>query len=101
MEAEAMRLFRRWGIPILRREVVTGRHGQYRIDFLIAPGLVVEVDGFAYHWSPEAKARDEARRNELRLAGLFLLIYTWRDIRFDERRVAAEIASALSRKASI
>lgn len=95
LEVEAMRLFRRWGIPVLGREVSYGPHAQYRIDFLIAPGLAVEVDGFAHHWSPEAKARDEARRNQLRLNGLFILVYTWTDIRGDGRRVAAEITRAL------
>ena len=94
-----MRLFRRWAIPVLGREISYGPEGQYRIDFLIAPALVVEVDGFAHHWSPEAKGRDESRRNELRLGGLFILVYTWRDVRRDERRVAAEISRALRRRA--
>jgi very-short-patch-repair endonuclease len=58
---------------------------------------VIEVDGFAYHWSPEAKAYDEARRNRLRLGGSFLLVYSWRDICFDGRRVAQEALVALRR----
>jgi hypothetical protein len=96
LEAECMRLFKRSGIPILRREVRFGPDGQFRIDFLIAPGLAVEVDGFVHHWSPEAKAHDEARRNRLR----FLLVYTWRDIHTDGRRVAAEVARAMFRTAA-
>lgn len=97
LEAEALRLFRRFAIPVMKREVRHGEHGRYRIDFLITPGLAVEVDGYAYHWSPEAKAHDEARRNELRLGGLFILVYTWRDIRFDSARVAREVRSALAK----
>lgn len=100
LEAEAMRLFKRSGIPVLKREVRYGPDGQYRIDFVIAPGIAVEVDGFAHHWSPEAKTRDEARRNQLRLEGLFLLVYTWRDIRYDGRRVATEIVTALMKHAA-
>ena len=95
LEAETLRLFRRWNIVVLGREVHAGSDGQYRIDFTLLPPVAVEVDGFAYHWSPEAKSRDEARRNHLRLAGTFLLVYTWSDIRFEERRVGREISAAL------
>jgi hypothetical protein len=100
LEAEAMRLFRRWGIPVIGREVRAGSDGRYRIDFLIAPGLAVEVDGFAYHWSPEAKAYDDARRNRLRASGTTVLVYDWRAIHFEPRRVATEIQAALVRRAS-
>ena len=99
LEAEAMRLFRRWGIPVLGREIRSGSDGRYRIDFLIAPGLAVEVDGFAYHWSPEAKAYDDTRRNRLRASGITVLVYDWRAIRFEPRRVAAEIQTARLRHA--
>ncbi|MDE3204497.1 MAG: type IV toxin-antitoxin system AbiEi family antitoxin domain-containing protein [Acidobacteriota bacterium] len=95
LEAMAMRLFRRWGIPLLDREVKIGPDGRYRIDFLIATHLVVEVDGYAYHWSPEDKAYDDARRNRLRASGLTVLVYDWRAVRFEERRIAGEILSAL------
>lgn len=100
LEARAMRLFRRCGIPVIGREVRAGSDGRYRIDFLIAPGLAVEVDGFAYHWSPEAKAYDDTRRNRLRADGITVLVYDWRAIQFEERRVAQEIHAALVRLAS-
>jgi hypothetical protein len=100
LESMAMRMFKRCGIPVMKREVHFGPDGQFRIDFMIAPGLLVEVDGFVHHWSPEAKAYDEARRNQLRLEGLFLLVYTWRDIRFESRRVGREVASARIRYAA-
>lgn len=100
LEAQALRLFRRYRIAVMGREVVVGPGGRYRIDFLIAPGLAVEVDGFAYHWSPEAKAYDDARRNQLRAEGLTILVYDWRTIRFQGPRVAMEIRSALLRLAS-
>ncbi len=95
LEAMAMRLFLRWGIPVLDREVRIGSDGRYRIDFLIAPHVVVEVDGYAHHWSPEDKAYDDARRNRLRASGLAVLVYDWRAVRFEERRLASEILSAL------
>ena len=96
LEAQAMRLFRRSGIPVLAREVRVGTDGRYRIDFLIAEGLAVEVDGFAHHWSPEAKAYDDARRNHLRAAGIVVLVYDWRAIRSEPRRVVADIRTAMA-----
>lgn len=95
LEAETMVLLRRWRIPVLGREVRFGNRGEYRIDFSLSKRVMAEVDGYAYHWSPEAKAHDEARRNELRLMGLFVLVYTWMDIRREGRRVASEINRAL------
>jgi hypothetical protein len=100
LEAEALRLFAKWGIAVQSREVRSGPDGQYRIDFILTPPVAVEVDGYAYHWSPGAKARDEARRNQLRIFGIFLLVYTWRDIRFDSARVAREVTEALRRHAA-
>lgn len=96
LEAETLRLFRRWGIRVVGREVRIGSDGRYRIDFQISPLLVVEVDGFAHHWSPEHKAYDDARRNRLRAAGLTVLVYDWRAVRFEERRVAMEVSAALA-----
>lgn len=100
LEAETMRLFRRFGINVVGREIHAGPDGRYRLDFLVMPGLAVEVDGFVYHWSPEAKSHDDARRNRLRLAGVVVLVYSWRDIRFEGRRVAAEIRAATRQLAS-
>jgi hypothetical protein len=101
LEAETSELLHLWKIPVLAREVHAGPDGRYRIDFSLPPPVVLEVDGFAYHWSPEAKAYDEARRNRLRLEGTFLLVYTWRDILFDRRRVAFEALAALERFSAV
>jgi hypothetical protein len=100
LEAEALRLFAKWGIVVQSREVRSGPDGRYRLDFVLTPPVAVEVDGYAYHWSPEAKAHDEARRNQLRLSGIFLLVYTWRDIRHEPARVGREVKAALRRYAA-
>lgn len=99
LEAEALSLLARWKVPVSGREVRAGPDGRYRIDISLVPPVMVEVDGFAFHWSPEAKAYDESRRNQLRLSGVFLLVYTWRDIRFEAPRVAREVLAALARYA--
>lgn len=95
LEAETIRLLTRYRIPIAGREVHAFPDGRYRIDFLIVERLAVEVDGYAHHWSPEDKAYDDARRNQLRAQGITVLVYDWRAIRFDGGRVAAEIRRAL------
>lgn len=40
--------------------------GRYRADFVANGNLVVEIDGAAYHGSPEAKARDARRDQDMR-----------------------------------
>lgn len=35
--------------------------GRYRADFLANDWLVIEIDGAAWHSSPEAQARDQLR----------------------------------------
>ncbi|SDE30720.1 DUF559 domain-containing protein [Belnapia rosea] len=45
----------------------------YRLDFLANAWLVVEIDGAAYHSSPEAVARDKQRDKFLRTQGYAVL----------------------------
>lgn len=47
--------------------------GRYRLDFLVDRRLVVEIDGAAYHSSPEAMARDSRRDADLRERGFEIL----------------------------
>jgi very-short-patch-repair endonuclease len=94
LESRMARLFRRHQLPVPRAEVVWGDQRQYRLDFAY-PGLrlVVEVDGYAWHASPEQFARDHRRRNELTTAGWTVLVYGWRDVSDVPDRVAGEIAA--------
>jgi hypothetical protein len=55
----------------------------------------MEVDGFRYHADPEQVAEDKRRRTRLRLDGIILIDYTWRDILYDSRRVIREVREAL------
>ncbi|MGH9094926.1 MAG: hypothetical protein ACRDXE_07180 [Acidimicrobiales bacterium] len=96
LESEALRLLRLYRIEPLGCEVArVAAERSYRLDIALTPRAAMEVDGFAYHSSPEAKGHDDARRNALRLGGLFLLVYTWRHIRFDGRRVIGEVRTAI------
>ncbi len=96
LESNLLRLLDRAGITPLATEVRAGPDGRYRLDCLLAPGVAVEVDGFAYHASPEQKGDDERRRNQLRLEGWVLLVYTWRDVLGDGNRVVSELRAALA-----
>lgn len=55
---------------IFELQVVTA---PYRVDFLVEGWLVVEIDGAAYHSSPEAKANDAARDEILQSRGYSVL----------------------------
>jgi hypothetical protein len=99
LERQTRQLLDRWGIPVTGQEIKGGPDDRYRLDFMLIPPVAMEVDGYTHHWSPEAKAHDEARRNRLRLDGIFLLVYTWIDIRHDQFRVHRELRTALTRYA--
>jgi hypothetical protein len=97
LEARFHRLLRAGGIVPVSVEVIDGPNGEYRIDCLLDPNVAVEVDGHIHHSTPEQKAYDERRRADIRMEGKFLLVYVWRDIHLDGRRVLAECRQALAR----
>jgi hypothetical protein len=100
LESRTLRLLRQGGMEPLSREVRFGPDNCYRIDLMLDLMVAMEVDGYTYHRSAEAKANDERRRNEIRLSGIFLLVYDWISITRDGRRVLAECRQALARYGS-
>ena len=70
--------------------------GRYRLDVQLEPHLFLELDGYAYHWSPEQKRYDDARRNTLRLHGHEILVYDWTVITKDGGRLIREVKAALA-----
>ncbi|MGH9069438.1 MAG: DUF559 domain-containing protein, partial [Acidimicrobiales bacterium] len=68
----------------------------YRADFAWPEQRVlVEVDGYAVHGTPEALQADLARQNDLIAQGWRVLRYTWADLRDRPRRVATDIQALL------
>ena len=59
--------------------------------------LVVEIDGRAYHSTPEAFERDRERQNLLVAAGWTVLRFTWRDLTTRPEHVVATILANLAR----
>ncbi|HLH47350.1 MAG TPA: type IV toxin-antitoxin system AbiEi family antitoxin domain-containing protein [Acidimicrobiales bacterium] len=76
LESRVRRLLTSWGITPLGCEVAVAG-GRYRLDFQVVVGLALEVDGFTYHSSPEAKAYDAHRRNALRALGVVVVECDW------------------------
>jgi very-short-patch-repair endonuclease len=94
LESKLLRLFRANRLPTPAVELVTGLDGEYRLDTAYVDLLLaIEVDGYAWHFTPEHHRRDLARRNRLQAEGWRILVYTWRDVVGDGARVAAEIAA--------
>ncbi len=96
LESRVLRLLHQHGIRPLACEVKMGPGGRYRVDVLLAPRVVMEVDGHAYHADPEQVAEDKRRRTRLRLDGMIVLDYTWRDVVYDPRRVIQDGFEAMA-----
>jgi hypothetical protein len=99
LESRALRLLHEIGVEPIGSEVHLGPEDCYRIDLLLAPRVVLEVDGRAYHLSPAQSRSDEQRRSELRREGFVVLVYTWRDVVYDRRRVALTVLSTVRESA--
>ena len=95
LESRALRLLAAGKVRVEQCEVVVEGTG-YRLDIQLAGGLFVELDGYTYHWSPDQKRHDDARRNKLRLLGFDILVYDWQTVTKQGRRMVEEIRTALA-----
>ncbi len=95
LESRTLRLLKSAGVKVEQCEAVV-EGGRYRLDVQLEPHLFLELDGYAYHWSPEQKRYDDARRNTLRLHGHEILVYDWTVITKDGGRLIREVKAALA-----
>ena len=100
LESRALRLLADAGITVLRCETEAD-HGRYRLDIELEHDVFLEFDGYAYHWSPEQKRKDDARRNRLRLLGYEILVYDWRGVMEGRGGVLVSEAKAALRKKAL
>ena len=71
--------------------------GGYEVDFhWPAEGVIVEVDGFAYHSSRVSFETDRARDAALTALGLRIIRVTWRQLNEAPEAVIARLAGALA-----
>ncbi|MGH9124645.1 MAG: DUF559 domain-containing protein [Acidimicrobiales bacterium] len=98
LEARAWRLVRRIGIPLPVPQVEAGDDGQYRLDLAwLDIMFAIELDGYAWHHSPEQKRRDELRRQRLREAGWTVLVFDWWQLTKQPDWVIGEIRTTYQR----
>jgi very-short-patch-repair endonuclease len=91
-ERRLLELIRAAGLP---PPEVNARIAGHEVDFLWrARHLVVEVDGFAYHSSRRAFARDRRRDADLTRAGLRVLRLSWHQITREAEALIATLAVA-------
>jgi len=100
LERRATEFLRKYRIPWLDRDVVAGPDGEYRIDFVLAPSVAWELDGYVWHFSPEHKARDDRRRNLLRVEGWDLYVSDWRSLSTEPLLIANTLRAAIARTAT-
>jgi hypothetical protein len=60
--------------------------------------VVIEVDGWAFHVTPDRFQRDRERQNRLVAAGWTVLRFTWRDLTERPDDVISTVASILNRR---
>ena len=72
--------------------------GRYRLDVQLEGRLFVELDGYAYHWSPEHKSHDDARPNKLRLLGPEILVYDWQTVTKAPHLFVRKVKAALTNR---
>lgn len=57
------------------------KHSRYRVDFLLKDArLIIELDGYAYHSTPEQLEKDAIRQRYLSRAGYTVIRFTGREV---------------------
>ena len=97
LEREFLALVREAGLPEPRANVLVAGH---LVDFFwAAAGLVVEVDGYAFHRGRTSFETDRRRDTDMALAGLRAIRLTQRRVEHERMRVQAELRALLARSA--
>ncbi|MGH2829666.1 MAG: endonuclease domain-containing protein [Actinomycetota bacterium] len=103
-ETRLLRLMRRAGLPqpVLQHEIYDGQRRIGFVDFaFVDQRLVIEADGYRWHFARERFENDHARRNDLTLLGWRVLAVTWKDLCRRPDWVANSIRRALTGAGSL
>jgi very-short-patch-repair endonuclease len=90
LETIARELFRKAG---LRVESQVRIEGVGRVDLLIEGRVIVELDGFDFHWTRPMFRKDRHRNNAGMLRGHLTLRYVYEDLVFEPDTVVAQVLS--------
>lgn len=97
LEDKALQVLDAFGLPrpvVQRRVKVRGKRS--RIDLLYErEGVVVEVDGYAFHSDVESFERDRERQNRLASRGWRVLRWTWKALHDRPDELAFELGQVL------
>ena len=96
-EERFLALVREADLP--RPQVNTRVHGFEADFFWRAHGVIVEIDGLAFHTTRSAQQRDRRRDSTLGAAGIRVLRFTWQDVTSRSATTLAKVALALGRSA--
>ena len=101
LESKMQRIIILTRLPLPEVEVTAGDDGQYRLDFSWRSiMLCIEVDGYVWHFLPEQKQRDDARRNRLQREGWTVIVYNWQDVCDEPGRLQREITETFHQLAT-
>ncbi len=97
LEVRFIQLLRKYGLPRPARQVSLGSGpNRQRVDFYWeAARIVVEVDGRSGHAREKTWRLDVRRRTSLQAGGTRVLVFTYREICFEEADVVATLRRAL------
>jgi very-short-patch-repair endonuclease/predicted transcriptional regulator of viral defense system len=94
-EEQFLAMLRRGQLPVPAVNVYVGG---FMVDFYWrTEALVVEIDGFAFHSSRRAMARDRQRDASLTAAGCRVMRFTWADVTRTREATLVRVAQALAR----
>lgn len=100
LEVDFLRLVRRSGLPCpATQQVIRDSQGAFvaRVDFWFkGTKVIVEVDGWAHHATPDALQRDLGRQNRLVALGYTVIRFTWSDVRHHPSHVVGTLRGVLS-----
>jgi very-short-patch-repair endonuclease len=96
LEVIARDLFRTAGLHV---ETQVQVRGVGRVDMIVERCLIVELDGFDFHWDRASFRKDRKRNNAAVLSGYPSLRYLFEDLVFTPEKVVAEVKAAVRRVA--
>lgn len=99
LETRCVQVLRNAGLPTGQRQVrIFDDLGRFvgRVDFQLAPRVLLEVDGRTFHGAARHE-EDRRRWTALSSLGYGLAVFTWQDIEFSPRLLAQRVGDLLSR----